>query len=385
MPRITVLMAVYNGERHLREAVDSILQQSFGDFEFLIFDDGSTDNTRDLLRTYDDRRIRLIDNGTNLGLTRTLNRGMRIAAGEFLARQDADDVSAPERLEKQLSFLDAHRDVVMVGSWYKKIDETGQPLGDRALPSDPTDLRFCLLFYCPFVHSAVMFRRDSVLSGAGLYDETIHYAQDHDLWSRIARRDSVANLPEYLLSYRIADLSMSSTYGRAVDDDHDRIVTTNVRELLGSREVRRIGVSASTCRLMRVLLTGVPRDFDPHGVDRAVVSMRQLHQSFCAYYGLSAEEARTHRSKVFSAVKNNLIGMAHRFADHNRYVEARQCVAGAMAARFSAIFEDGTWRLAAKLVAGPRTVEALRRMRRARTNRSGPGAESVRPPTASDR
>ena len=256
MPRVTVLLSVHNGERHLREAVDSILRQSFGDFEFLIVDDGSTDGTPHILRSYDDRRIRLIDNGTNLGLTRSLNRGIGAAAGEFLARQDADDVSAPERLDKQVSFLDAHRDVAMVGTWYTKIDDTGRPLGDRSLPGDATDLRWSLLFYCPFVHSAVMFRLDTVRSEVGLYDETIRYAQDHDLWSRMARQHRVANLPEPLVSYRIADSSMSSTYGRTVDDDHDRIVTGNVKEVLGEAAFHKMRVDADLCRLARTIHDG---------------------------------------------------------------------------------------------------------------------------------
>ncbi len=226
MPRVTVLLSVHNGERHLREAVDSILRQSFGDFEFLILDDGSTDTTPDILRSYDDRRIRLIDNGTNLGLTRSLNRGIRAAAGEFLARQDADDVSAPERLDKQVSFLDAHRDVDDGGDLVHE-DRRHRTAAGRSKPaSDSTDLRWSLLFYCPFVHSAVMFRLDTVRSRVGLYDETIRYAQDHDLWSRMAQATSSgepAGAPGVLSHRRLVHVfDVRQDGGRRSRQDRDR-------------------------------------------------------------------------------------------------------------------------------------------------------------------
>src|SRR5215467_8249434 len=106
MPKVTVLLTVYNGERYLHEAIDSILGQTFQDFEFLIINDGSTDGTRELILSYHDRRIRLIDNEYNIGQTRSLNRGLVLAMGQFLARQDADDISEPDRLASQVAFLE---------------------------------------------------------------------------------------------------------------------------------------------------------------------------------------------------------------------------------------------------------------------------------------
>ncbi len=115
-PRVTVLMSVYNGEKYLREAIDSILNQTFKDFEFLIIDDGSTDSSADIIRSYTDFRIRLIQNEKNIGLTRSLNKGLKLAKGEYIARMDVDDISLPIRFEKQVSFLDKYEDVKLVGS-----------------------------------------------------------------------------------------------------------------------------------------------------------------------------------------------------------------------------------------------------------------------------
>ena len=136
MPKVTVLMAVYNGERYLRDAVESILCQTFRDFQFLIINDGSTDNTRDLILSYDDARIVLVDSEHNVGQTRSLNRGLELAAGELIARQDADDISEPDRLAKQVAFLERHPEVALLGTWYKEIDVQGTVIGKRKLPCD---------------------------------------------------------------------------------------------------------------------------------------------------------------------------------------------------------------------------------------------------------
>ncbi len=130
VPRVSVLMSVYNGERFLRDSVESILGQTFTDFEFLILDDGSTDSTCEILEEYanKDARIVLVRNDRNLGLTRSLNKGLRLVRGEYLARQDADDISLPKRLEMQVKFLDAHPEVGVVGSALEIIDENGNTI-----------------------------------------------------------------------------------------------------------------------------------------------------------------------------------------------------------------------------------------------------------------
>jgi len=125
-PEVTVLMSVYNGEKYLREAIDSILNQTFTDFEFLIVNDGSTDRTAEILRSYDDPRIIIINNEKNIGLTKSLNIGLRMAKGEYIARMDADDVSMPERLQKQIELLNQKKNTGLVGTYYTIINEKGK-------------------------------------------------------------------------------------------------------------------------------------------------------------------------------------------------------------------------------------------------------------------
>jgi glycosyltransferase involved in cell wall biosynthesis len=163
MPKVTMLMSVYNGARFLREAIESILGQTFRDFEFLIVDDGSTDDSREMILSYCDPRVRLVINDRNVGLPRSLNRGLDLAQGEYVARQDADDISESARLAKQVAFLDSYHDVALLGTWYRKIDEGGRIIGDRQLPCDHVRIRWCQLFFCPFVHTAIMLRKSPVL------------------------------------------------------------------------------------------------------------------------------------------------------------------------------------------------------------------------------
>jgi len=209
-PRISVVMAVFNGERFLRESIDSILAQSFADFEFLIVDDGSTDGTREIITSYEDARIRLVVNEQNLGLTPSLNRGLQLAGGDFIARQDADDISEPERFEKQIAFLDANPDVALLGAQYRYMDETGASWDTEPLPCSHHELSWALLFGTPFIHSAVMLRRQQALDSVGKYDESTSHAQDYEYWNRIAATHRVANLERCLVRYRCHTGSMTA-------------------------------------------------------------------------------------------------------------------------------------------------------------------------------
>jgi len=199
-PRVSVVMSVYNGERYLRQAVESILDQTFTDFEFIIVDDGSSDGTWNILNGYVDPRIRLVRNEENIGLTKSLNKGLALARGQYVARMDADDVSLPERLEKQVSFLDAHAKVGVVGTSYWELT----PANERrpmAVPLTDMGIRFYLLFHNAFAHSSVTARK-AVLERVGRYDPALPYAQDYDLWTRVAAVSQLANLSHRLLLLR---------------------------------------------------------------------------------------------------------------------------------------------------------------------------------------
>src|SRR5262249_52131724 len=157
-------MAVYNGARHLREAVESILGQTFQDFEFVVVNDGSTDESRTILSSFGDPRIRVLDNPSNLGLTKSLNVGLGVARADLIARQDADDISDEGRLEKQVAVMDAHPGLALLGTQARYVDEKGTAQVSRLWWKATTTegLRFQLLFDSPFVHTSVMFRKSIV-------------------------------------------------------------------------------------------------------------------------------------------------------------------------------------------------------------------------------
>src|SRR3989344_927550 len=154
-PSVSVLMSTYNGAVYLRQAINSILNQTFTDFEFIIVDDNSTDNSGEILRSYNDPRIRIIQNNKNIGLTKSLNKGLKEAQGKYIARMDADDVSLLDRLKEQYNFLEAHPTIALVGSWAESMDEYGIVTEIRKVPTDPETIRFELVLRNCFFHSSV--------------------------------------------------------------------------------------------------------------------------------------------------------------------------------------------------------------------------------------
>lgn len=199
-PKVSVLMSVYNGARYLRVAIDSVLNQTFEDFEFVIVDDGSTDDSIEILSTYKDPRIRLISNEENIGLTHSLNIGLEIVQGEYVARMDPDDICVPERFERQVGFLDSHPEIGVLGSQMTVIDETGTPLRPFEVPTSHSMIVWTLFFKRAFGHPSVMLRK-KIVDNVGGYDESYQYAQDYGLWIRLLGKTQFSNLPEALVLY----------------------------------------------------------------------------------------------------------------------------------------------------------------------------------------
>lgn len=204
-PKVSVVMTVFNAERYLREAVDSILNQTFTDFEFIIVNDGSTDRSLEILQTYAkrDARIRLISRH-NTGIVAAANEGIAAARGPYLARMDADDVSLPERFARQVKYLDEHADCVIVGSRVMTIDPYGIPVSpsEHALRHEEIDAQLLTPFGgWALLQPATMMRTD-VVRAAGGYRGSYNISEDHDLFLRLAERGKVANLPEILFHYR---------------------------------------------------------------------------------------------------------------------------------------------------------------------------------------
>ena len=228
-PRVTVLMPVYNAEAYLREAMDSILAQTFTDYEFLILDDASSDTSAEIVRSYDDPRIRLVQNERNLKVAATLNKGLEMARGEYIARMDADDISLPERLARQVAFLDIHSEVGIVGVWAKAFGKTSFLMPQ---PADPEIARAKLLFDSCFVHPALMMRR-SFLEIHGLRYQDMAHFEDYELWQRAARLFPLANIPEWLFLYRTTIGSAFSGGNRREQEETYRRIDQSSLPFLG--------------------------------------------------------------------------------------------------------------------------------------------------------
>ena len=201
-PKITVLMSVYNGEKYLRQAIDSILSQTFKDFEFLIINDNSTDKTAKILQRYNDSRIKTINNKKNMGLTKSLNIGIRKAQGKYIARMDADDISLSNRLHKQFQFLENHKNIGVVGSSVYLINQSGGKIEKQSIPQKHFLIKWNYFTGSSMSHPTIMIRA-KVLK-VNLYNENFISAQDAELFSRLLFDKNIkfANLDNCLLKYR---------------------------------------------------------------------------------------------------------------------------------------------------------------------------------------
>lgn len=211
MPEVSIVMAVRNGLPYLAQSVDSILDQTLRDFEFIIINDASTDATQQVIESYADPRIRLVNLAQNIGQTASLNQGLRLATAPYIARQDADDVSKPERLATQLDFLRNHPDHLLVGTAADLIDSRSRVTSVSAMPATDAEIRASFADHNnAFYHGSVMFRQ-TVLDSVGLYREGFRTSQDYDYWLRISEHGKVANLPAPLYQYRLHEGQMTFT------------------------------------------------------------------------------------------------------------------------------------------------------------------------------
>jgi glycosyltransferase involved in cell wall biosynthesis len=229
-PRITVLMPVYNAAKYLKESVQSILDQSFANFEFLIFNDGSTDESGAIVRQFLDPRIKLFDSAENYGYVYHLNQGICMARGEYIARMDADDVSHPERFAKQIYFLDAHPEVGICGTCFDLIDN-GRPI---ILPQDDAAIRISAFSGSPFGHPTVMMRTNLLRDNNLFYDNSLVPAEDYHLWLAIAQHTKLANLPDILLHYRVHEGQISNRKAQ-IQSDHAQMARNSLIENLINR------------------------------------------------------------------------------------------------------------------------------------------------------
>lgn len=220
IPEVSVVMPVYKGDDHLSAAVDSILNQTFSDFEFIIICDDPTDKTRDILDKYkqEDSRMKIYYQKRQ-GLVNSLNRGFSLAQGEYIARMDADDISLPSRLEKQVKFMTENPEIGICGTWIQRIGEP--PSYVWKVPCGHESIKSRMLFEPVIAHPSIIIKKETFLKKGLAYMQDETYAEDYGLWVRAAKEFKLANIPEILMHYRIH----KSTSNRS----QQRIVANNIR------------------------------------------------------------------------------------------------------------------------------------------------------------
>ncbi len=236
-PLISVVMPVYNGAEYLREALDSILAQTFENFEFIILDDGSKDSSMEIAHEYKDARIRLFTQ-SNRGLAATLNRGIDLACGKYIARMDQDDISMPKRLEEQVSFMESHPKIGVCGTGAEIIDTHGTHLFNLSFPDSHFLILWSMCFLDPLLHPTIFMRRPLVLKADGyrnpLKRGIIGFPEDYDLWARMSRFTQFHNLNQNLLKLRRHKNNTSLNHANTLNSYSLKISKKYIENLLGS-------------------------------------------------------------------------------------------------------------------------------------------------------
>lgn len=308
MPRVSVVMAVYNGERFLRQAIHSILRQTYTDFEFIIADDGSTDGTSKILDMYQDPRIVRLKNEKCVGLAQSLNRGLAIARGELVARMDADDVSRPERLAEQLSYLDSHPQVGLLGTDFCLIDPAGAltcgPILKGSLSSAAVEWALC--WGNPIVHPSVMFRAGIARSCGGYPEGYQYYAEDYAFWLQMLQETQAAVLGQPLLYLRKHEHNVTVVNLHAHTEEVLSVAQFALADRLGYRPSDRC------IRLVRQLpIDGLVSSSD---MKQSIVLLRDAFKSLVARYGLE----RAHLCQIDRDLAERLLQLLDLYGDGHR-------------------------------------------------------------------
>lgn len=219
-------MPVYNCEKYLNFSIESVLKQTYEDFEFIIINDCSTDKSEKVIKNFTDKRIVYIKNDTNLKLNKTLNIGLNIAKGKYIARVDADDVCDVVRIEKQINFLERNKDFGLVSSWFKIIDEQGVLIKNIKLNYCPEEIFLNLHFFNCIVHSSVFFRKE-LINITGIYDENKKYIEDYDLWLRMLKYTKFYIIKSYLIKYRMHSNNISNIFEKEQKENAMKISIEN--------------------------------------------------------------------------------------------------------------------------------------------------------------
>lgn len=227
-PKVSVIMPLYNAAPYLKESIESILAQTFSDFEFFIIDDKSSDNSTEIVQSYKDDRIIFIQKPENTGYTDSLNKSIKLAKGKYIARMDADDISIPNRFEKQYNYMEQNPDLLLLGTFYKIIGMENIV----KLPITHDEIKVRLLFENPICHPTV-FMRKSFFDNSNLkYDRTFEPAEDYELWTRMSSCGFVENLPEVLLHYRVHEGQVSNLHSKIQRVNDSKVKSLVLQKLI---------------------------------------------------------------------------------------------------------------------------------------------------------
>ena len=351
-PAVSVLMAVYNGQDHVRHAIEGILAQTLTDFEFIIVDDGSTDRTAEVLDEYADSRIVRLRHPENRGLIAALNTGLAAARAEFIARQDADDFSYPDRLRAQVDFLRARPHIALAGaSWV--FEREGGERKTRTVEPDPLRLAWMLLFHCPLPHCSMMFRR-KVIQDLGGYGADDKFVEDFALWSRVVRSHRVGNLEQTLVLRRRPPGSVTARHGVEMGLAARRISLQNLQWVAGS------SLSDSDRDVLQAFLGNRPLPLtEALGLDAGHLrsAARRLFPEFWARFGGAPSERRGFRRWAFSWMASTLLRKGLMLRNQSARRSGGEKAAGLRLAR--ALVWDAV-RLNPGVISSPYASEAFR-------------------------
>lgn len=280
-PLISVLMPVYNGQQYLAEAIESILNQTYTHFELLLLDDGSSDNSAQIIKGFNDSRIVYVKNETNKGLIYTLNRGVGLAKGAFIARMDADDVSVNNRFEKQIQEFQNDEKLVICGSFIKTFGNGAEQYISHMSVTN-SQILASIFFTCPFAHPSVMIRKESLLQLNEVYREDYKHSEDYDLWSRLVFVGNSKNIPEFLLNYRVHDKQVSTVF-----EEHKYQSVAKIQANLLSRF--NIEASGTEAKFLLNLFKGISKQ-DKHYLYSGLAFLDNLHRQFALKYPNYIEE-----------------------------------------------------------------------------------------------
>ncbi len=322
-PLVSVILPVYNAQDYLKESIDCILNQSYTNFEFIIINDGSKDDSEKIILSYADPRIKYYYH-ENKGLGATLNIGLGLCKGKYIARQDQDDISNVDRFKKEVEYLEKYPNIFLLGTRAKIFKDNSDYINYHIHATHPADLKFDLLFDNPFVHSSVMFRK-SAIEKIGNYNSDRNLYEDFDLWSRFSEIGDVANLPEVLVNYRDHDKGLSKNftnfkeyalYNQGLNNIH-KLVNSNgdafsdLEALYHWKKEIFKGSSVKTLKKALDLISEKIIDLYPN--DRKLIEARKKQYIKIIKYRLNMMSRRENKSKPFKMlllkIENKLFGL----------------------------------------------------------------------------